>query len=122
MHTENETDEHGNAVTRRFVDGDRYAYDFRHCSAADGWQQYDTDQDAWYFGVWVHVKRREIVTYAEGDETRVTCPNDDALRAELARMAAFYGPPPPAFIVIDTETNTTTEIYEPRPTGAKEEV
>lgn len=114
-------DEHGNTVTSRFIgDGDRYAYDFDHCPAKEGWRQYDTENDASYFGVWVHEGRREIVTYAEGDETRVTCPTDDAFRAELARMAEFYGPPPPAAIVIDTASGTITEYYDPRPTGEKE--
>jgi len=114
-------DEHGNTVTSRFIgDGDRYAYDFEHCRAADGWIQYDTENDAWYFGVWVHPKRREIVTYAEGDEIRVTCPDDDAFRAKLAGMAEFYGPPPPAFIAIDPVEGVVTEFYTPRPTGEKE--
>ena len=31
----------------------------------------DTDQDAWYFGVWVHPITRRVVTYAEGDVTIV---------------------------------------------------
>ncbi|MCA9652553.1 MAG: hypothetical protein KC501_21735 [Myxococcales bacterium] len=107
----------GNTVVSRFVGNqDRYTYDLRICPAEDGWRQYDTDQDAWYFGVWVHEGRREIVTYAEGDESRVTCPTADSLRAELAAMAEFYGPPPPAFVVLDAD-GTRTDVYDPRPTG-----
>lgn len=109
--------ERGNTVASQFVgDRDRYTYDFQLCSADDGWEQYDTNQDAWYFGVWVHEGRREIVTYAEGDESRVTCPTAEAFRAELARMAEFYGPPPPAMVVF-TADGTRTEVYDPRPTG-----
>ena len=111
--------EHGNTVVSRFVGpyADRYRYDFELCKAADGWRQYDTNQDAWYFGVWVHESRREIVTFAEGDESRTTCPTVETFRAELAAMAEFYGAPPPAFVVLDGEAGTRTEVYDARPTG-----
>lgn len=116
--TDTRINEQGNTVATRFVgDGDRYAYDRRICRAVDGWRQYDTDQDAWYFGVWVHEGRREIVTYAEGDESRVVCPTAETFRAELASMAEFYGPPPPAFVAIDPAAGTSTEFYDTRPTG-----
>jgi ABC-type transport system substrate-binding protein len=59
-----------------------------------GWKQYDTSQDAWYFGVWVHPEKRVIITYAEGDITVVRCPTNESYHAELKSMAEFYGPPP----------------------------
>ncbi len=110
--------EHGNTVVSQFVGPyrERYAYDLKLCPASDGWKQYDTEQDAPYFGVWVHEQRREIVTFAEGDESRVTCPTAASFRAQLASMAEFYGPPPPAFIVIDGDGNRT-DVYDTRPTG-----
>ena len=116
--SETRTNARGNHVASCFVGPhrDRYHYDFEACRAEDGWRQYDTDQDAWYFGVWVHPARREIVTFAEGDESRVSCPSPDSFRAELAAMAEFYGPPPPAFIVID-DHGQVTKVYDPRPTG-----
>ena len=119
--TNTRTNERGNTITDRFVGPfrERYAYDLKICPASDGWRQYDTEQDAPYFGVWVHEGRREIVTFAEGDESRVTCPNVESFRAELAAMADFYGPPPPAFIVIG-EDGTRTDVYDPRPTGETE--
>ena len=110
-----ETNERGNRIQRTFHFGrERYRYDFELCKHADGWLQYETNQDASYFGVWVHPERREIVTFAEGDETRVFCPTVDSYHAELADMAEFYGPPPPAFRTIDAD-GTLTEYYDRRP-------
>jgi len=115
---ETRTNGRGNTVADRFVgpNRDRYAYDLEICPASEGWRQYDTDQDAPYFGVWVHETRREIVTFAEGDEARISCATAESFRAELAAMAAFYGPPPPAFVVLDGD-GTRTNVYVPRPTG-----
>lgn len=110
-----EINERGNTVTRRHGDhGDRYHYDFKACRHTDGWRQYDTDQDAWYFGVWVHLERRIVITYAEGDEITVRCPDEAHLKAELDSMAAFYGEPPPAFCVIH-EDGSLTKHYDERP-------
>jgi len=94
---------------------DRYKFDFEYCRPVDGWKQYDTDQDAHYFGVWVHIEQRLILTYAEGDLSVVFCHNDEQLRAELDHMADFYGDPPPAFVAFDLENNTETHVYDERP-------
>ena len=104
----------GNTVYTEFVgDSSRYPYDAK--LVPMGFQQYDTDQDAWYFGCWVHVGKREVWTYAEGDLSVVRCPTVESFKAELAHMAAFYGDPPPAFIVLDTDTGIRTEHYGTRP-------
>ena len=107
-----ETNERGNSIERSFNPSDRYKYDFGKCRE---WTQYDTDQDAWYFGVWVNQRTREILTYAEGDETLVKCPTAESFIAELASMAEFYGPPPPAFTTINFTDNTITKHYDKRP-------
>lgn len=52
----------------------RYHYDDR-LTASDGWQQYDTDQDAYYFGIWINPVKRETFTYAEGDTLHVIAPD-----------------------------------------------
>jgi len=90
----------GAVIEDRFVGPfrERYEYDFKRCKSADGWKQYDTQQDASYFGVWVHPERRVIVTFAEGDETTVTCPTQESFEAEIREMNEFYGAPP-AFAV-----------------------
>ena len=109
-----EVNERGNTVIRGFIgDCERYLFDFELCKPSDGWLQFDTDQDAWYFGVWVHPERREIVTYAEGDVERVQCPDVNSYTAEIRYMCSFYGTTP-EFIAIDPEKGTRTEYYQDR--------
>ncbi|MBA7471765.1 hypothetical protein ES707_07075 [subsurface metagenome] len=110
-----EVNERGNAVFRSFRSTERYRFDFQLCTTDKGWKQYDTDQDAWYFGVWVHVEKRVILTYAEGDISVVKCPTEESYHAELAHMAGFYGPPPPAFITIDPKSGQITKYIDVRP-------
>lgn len=107
-----ETNARGCTVARTFHwEIDRYVFDMDRCAS---WEQYDTDQDASYFGVWVRRSTREVVTYAEGDITHVTAPNDEAFVAELAAMAECYGPPPPSFRVI-TGDGQLIEVVGARP-------
>lgn len=118
------TNKNGCTVTGTFhPECDRYQFDMKRCAAEDGWEQYDTDQDAHYFGVWVRRSTRETVTYAEGDITHVEAPTDEAFAAELAGMAEFYGPPPPAFRVITGEGQLVEVVGarpgEPGATGAE---
>jgi hypothetical protein len=92
------TNERGNQVTHDFYGlRERYHYDFRRCIGADGWNQYDTTQDAPYFGIWVNLKARQIMTFVEGDEYLCVCPSAESFKAELRDMAQFYGPPPPHY-------------------------
>lgn len=92
--------------------GDRYLYDFDACTSEKGWQQFDTDQDASYFGVWVHREKRTTFTYAEGDRTLVVCEDDDHFREEIADMERCYGSPPPAMVGYGDDGRT--EYYSPR--------
>ncbi|KKN37278.1 hypothetical protein LCGC14_0765160 [marine sediment metagenome] len=110
-----EINKRGNTVLRSFHSTERYRFDFKLCTAEKGWRQYDTDQDAWYFGVWVHPEKRLIVTYAEGDVTVTKCPTEEGYHAELSYMAEFYGPPPPAFITIDYPNGGITKYFDKRP-------
>lgn len=78
----------GNRVDYWFDGGperSRYRFDSK-----PGWVQYDTSQDAWYFGVWVNQSERKILTYAEGDVSVVTCPTVDQFNAEISKLNAFY--------------------------------
>ena len=97
------------------LDGSRYRYDEK-LKAAEGWKQFDTSQDAWYFGVWANLRTLQTFCYAEGDTTMTTVTTEDEMRAELKEMEEFYGSPPPAFRVIDFEKGTRTEYYDERPT------
>ncbi|KKL92578.1 hypothetical protein LCGC14_1883300 [marine sediment metagenome] len=111
------TDGRGSTVSRwHYLDTNRYRWDFGPCGPGTGWDQYDTDQDAWYFGIWVHVTTRRVLTYAEGDLTLVECHTADTFRAELAAMPTFHGDPPPAFRVINVDAGTLTRYYAERPT------
>ena len=107
--------ERGNLVKGYITSiGSRYVFDFNYFTRDTGWKQFDTEQDASYFGIWVHEKDRRIVTYAEGDLTEVICPDQEGFAKEIQSMEVFYGPAPPAFRGID-QNGEITHIYEKRP-------
>lgn len=86
-----EINKRGNQVERSWLQTERYRWDFNEKFVAAGWKQYDTDQDAWYFGVWINKKLLQIQTYAEGDLTLVKCPDIEHFNAEIKSMNEFYG-------------------------------
>jgi hypothetical protein len=122
-----EVNDRGNIVYRDseadarigFTGETRYVYDHGlrvYDKGASGWRQYDTFEDAWYFGCWTQLEERKIFTYAEGDRTLVVCPTIESFRDELNYMADFYGDPPPAFVVISSD-GQVTQHYDQRPTA-----
>ena len=102
----------GCRIDRGSHQADRYYYD--RTLLAQGWQQYDTEEDAWYFGIWINTEKLETFTYAEGDTSHVIAPNVEAFRAELARLYQYY-PQAPAFISIDPEAGVVTHHFEAKP-------
>jgi hypothetical protein len=94
---------------------DRYFYDFKHLQPP-AWRQFDTWQDAWYFGVWVNVRERKIFTYCEGDRSLVVCPTLETFRSELEDAEQFYGPAPAAAKAIGAD-GSVTSYYDARPTA-----
>lgn len=114
--------ERGNEIEEigLFPDTDRYQFDFDLCSPDKGWRQYDTDQDASYFGIWVNLKRRIIMSFVEGDVSRTICPTQESFCLELAHMHEFYGPPPAAATAIGND-GSVTKYYDTRPTGLEED-
>lgn len=99
----------------------RYYYDFEALST-DDWRQWDTRNDASYWGMWVNLKARMTFTYCEGDRTLVVCEDDAHLKAELDDAVRFYGEAPPAWIAFsqdETGAWTRTEYYDTRPTVAE---
>ena len=66
--------------------GDRYQFDFRLCSYANGYCQVDTSQDAWYFGTWANPTEFKIVSYTEGDITVTTCENEAEFIGQMEEM------------------------------------
>jgi hypothetical protein len=112
VYDEHEADSHPAFAVppENYYDQCRYYYD----GLLNGWKQYDTKEDASYLGVWVHVEKRLTFTYAEGDRCLVVCPTEESFKEELADMARFYGPPPPAIITYDGNGHKTL-VYDARP-------
>ena len=76
---------------------DRYAFDCGACSAANGYAQIDTLQDAPYYGTWCAPTARTIVFFTEGDVTTTVCETDAEFVEQIREMAkwndeAGYGP------------------------------
>ncbi len=97
--------------------GSRYFYD-RYLSEAKGWEAYDTRDDAWYFGMWVNVSKRQIFTYAEGDRYVECCASEESFVALLSQYAQRYGKAPPFMVTYDCESGVRTEHYCARPGDA----
>ena len=79
-----------------------------------GWQRYDTEEDAWYFGIWINTEAGDLYL-RRGDTSHVIAPNVEAFRAELARWLYQYHPQAPAFIGIDPEAGVVTHHFEAKP-------
>lgn len=93
----------------RFEGGaDRYRFGTGMCRTAEGFVQVTSGQDAWYFGMWVDVRGRRIVTFAEGDLTIETADDDAELAAALRRHADWHARNGFRFR-IDAETNRNAE-------------
>ncbi len=99
----------GCRIDRGSHQADRYYYD--RTLLAQGWQQYDTEEDGWYFGIWINTEKLETFTYAEGDTCHVIAPNVEAFRAELARLYQYHSQAP-AFISIDPESGVVPRHFE----------
>lgn len=69
----------------------RYPFDFDECSTRKGYAQFDTRQDACYFGQWVNPTGRQLVTYAEGDLTVIVCDDDAEFVAQVRAQVAHHG-------------------------------
>ncbi len=93
--------------------GERYEVDFAPDFSSEGWEQYDTDQDAHYFGVWVNRSRMLTLTYAEGDTSMVVCPDWAHFEAEVRNMGKFYGEGF-EFVAVDLEAKEATEYRQDR--------
>ena len=80
---------------------------------SEGWEQYDTDQDAPYFGVWVNRTKFLTLTYAEGDWTLVVCPDIEHYNAEIGDANDFYDEGRIA-LVIDADSGVATSYHQDR--------
>lgn len=69
---------------------DRYGFDFKRCRSSEGWAQFDTKQDAWYYGNWINPGKREIISYCEGDVTHTVCDSEVEFKTELQQMIQWH--------------------------------
>lgn len=90
--TKTRTNERGNKVESDFYfDAARYYWDLGEgFKGVSGWDQYDTDQDASYFGVWINKITLQTFTYCEGDTTLITCPDVAHFNDEIENMNQYY--------------------------------
>lgn len=115
-HNENETcyTRYGHSIYHYKWDDSRYRYD-NLLKKSDWRQQYDTEQDAHYFGIRVNVKLLMVIEYAEWDLYIYMAKDCDAMKAKLEKLAEQYGEQPPAMVAYDANWNKT-ELYDERPT------
>jgi len=106
----------GNNVDSGNWSDERYAFDFDD-SFRKEWKQFDTSQDAWYYGFWTRKATLQTFSYCEGDVCLVTCPDAEHYNAEI-RSAMEFHEPTPAFVAIDVERGPmlgrVTEYFEDR--------
>ena len=69
----------------------RYAFDFGECFTAKGYAQFDTRQDAYYYGHWVNPTTFRLVSYAEGDIAVTVCDDADEFAAQVRTWVAYHG-------------------------------
>lgn len=79
---------------------DRYVFDFEVCNGK-GWMQYDTEQDASYYGCWINRDRFLTFNYVEGDLILTVSATKDMFKRELQEMNEFHGSPPPFAVAGD---------------------
>lgn len=104
------TNENGSRVRKAFLMyADRYLFDCQLDSAE--WEQFDTENDASYFGVWLNRTKLRTLEYAEGDLIFTQAADAAGYDAEVAGLCAFHGAGP-AFVVIDDKA--VTKYYQDR--------
>jgi hypothetical protein len=76
-------------TVRSFLPLDRYHFDFHRCAYSKGFAQFDSPQDASYYGTWANPTTLTIVSYCEGDVTESTADNAQEFCEELRKIDAW---------------------------------
>lgn len=76
-------------IEKTFIQSGRHAFDFSGLLGKYGWHQFDTGQDASWYGNWVNPHTLQIVSYVEGDIYLVTCENGETFFEEITEMKNF---------------------------------
>lgn len=79
----------GSVIVRSFASLDRYVWDFAQ-DFRKKFQQFDTGEDASYYGVWVNPTDFEIFRYQEGDISLLLCQTKEQYNEEIKGMIAFH--------------------------------
>ncbi|MCT7971190.1 hypothetical protein [Laspinema olomoucense] len=101
----------GKTVYKWSFDAERYLIDFADDYHEHGLIQYDTNQDAPYFGVWISPSKMLSLTYCEGDWSLVICDNPISFNSEVDSIVEGYEEAP-GFVSVDNEEKTITEHYQ----------
>jgi len=100
--------EQGHRTRKAFLDADRYLFDFN----LDGeWEQFDTEDDAAYFGVWLNKAKLRTLAYIEGDLIFTQCVDAAGYDAKISALCAFHQAAP-AFVGI--KPASVTKYYQDR--------
>jgi len=75
----------------RFWPSERYVIDFAPDFSSGGWEQFDTSQDAAYFGVWCNKRQRQTLSYSEGDWCWCKYASTAAYNVGIREMIEFHG-------------------------------
>lgn len=92
------------------VAADRYLFDFG--LDRDEWEEFDTENDASYFGIWLNKSKLQTLHYVEGDVSFTQCDSPESFDSEVAALCSFYKAAP-AFTSFD-ENWTATQYYQDR--------
>lgn len=85
-----ETNKCGNTIQRAHYPAVRYLIDHAEYFSTEGWKQFDTNQDAHYFGYWVNPKTLQTLCYIEGDWILCTCKDIEHYNSEINDAINFY--------------------------------
>lgn len=115
--TRTHTDEKGISIYENRMGDNRYAYDQILCNPKHGWIQFDTSEDAAWFGIWTHAVEHFVVVYAEKDVSIIHIPEKQDWIDRLKKMRQEYGPAPHAATVINPDNGGITRIFTTQPEG-----
>ena len=110
---ETDSTEAGCTVRRAWLgtECERYMVDFASDFKAEGWEQFDTRQDASYYGVWVNRRERVILSFSEGDWGLEECETDEQYNAAIGRLCVFHDP---GYVAKIVGANGVTEVCQDR--------
>ena len=78
-----------NRLEEWFCSSERYPMDFNFCGMKSDWYQFDTAQDAPYYGSWCNPRLLMLLSYTEGDIYLIHCETPDQYRAEIEALEKF---------------------------------